>query len=1545
MLAKYAGWGGLADAFDPGKAAWKAEYEELKQLLNPEEYASAKASTTTSFYTPLPVMKAVYRALESFGLQNDAKILEPACGTGRFFGALPSFLKDAKLYGVEIDSIPARIAKKLYPAAHIRCDGFERVEYSDNRFDGVVGNVPFGNFGLADAKYDRYRFLIHDYFFAKSLDKVRPGGIVALITSAGTMDKKDNRVRKYLSDRAELIGAIRLPDSAFKSTGTRVTTDILFLQKREQLRSPEEETPEWVEITEEEYGINRYFEQHPEMILGKLELVSNEFGFSMECRLPEGMDLESALAGAVSRLHAEVPARSEDTELGTLEAPPEVKNFTFTMQDDLLYYREYDLLIPQKLKAAEQERVCGLCEIRDTVQELIRLQPLNVPDSELSGLRETLNEQYDRFVKKHGHINDSANTRLFRKDMDCNLLFALERKAEGGIYEKADIFSRRTVTPGKSLSEAETAQDALALSMNNEGKVDLEYMSSVYSKDCEEILAELGESLFLNPEKYDPEKPYQGWELAEEYLSGNVRTKLAEAQEAAKQHPELFTRNTVALEHNLPQWIEAGQIEARLGATWISKDYFTQFMVETFDTPPWMQGDGNRCVRIEYNSYNSRWTIYNKTDDTGIKAREIFGTKRANAYSILEDTLNLKTTEVKDKLDNGKYVLNPKETELARAKQTQIKNAFSQWVFKDPVRRRNLEQIYNNQFNAIRIRSYDGSQMTFPGLASSFIPRPHQKNAAARIVFGADNVLLDHKVGYGKTASTILGAYERIRLGLSNRAMFAVPNHVVGQYRDAIYSMYPDARTLIVTEADFEKANRQQFLSRIIYSDVDIIVLGHTQFERIMMSPEYQLYTLEKEVEELSSAIAGIKAQNGARFTIKQLESQREQLETNITRLQNMEKKDSLVTFEQMGVDALFVDEADMFKNCYIFSKLQNVAGVGTANSQRAADMLLKCRYLSEKGGKIVFSTGTPISNALSEMYVMQRYLQEETLHRYGIYHFDEWVSNFAEPTTSLELAPEGTGFRQRTRLSKYFNIPELMQLYRQIADVQLADIPEIIKPSIRGGEPEIVISQPSEELVDWVREGVIRCQAIRNRRIDPSEDNMLKFTMEARLASLDIRLLIPDAPFDPNCKVAQCANKLYQVYRDTMPEKGFQLVFCDSSTPNPGKFNVYAELKRLCAEKGIAESEIAFIHDAKNSKQRDTLFEKCRNGEIRVLIGSTEKCGAGTNIQNRLAALHHLDCPYRPRDIEQREGRALRQGNRYREIPIFRYVTERSFDAYLWNIVAVKQRFISQVRQGSSGQRTFEDKDEMLLSFEAVQAIATGNPLIMEKINLDNELSRLQLLKTEHRNQQFRLEDSIEKNTREIENIRQVIAKMEQDAAIVRKHSSSDTFRMTVNKIVYENREEAGAALLGIAVSQKERIMEKPICAGEYMGLKIVLFLNPFDRSVHVKVSGENSYVCDLNEASGTGTATRIDNVVKGLTESIVRKQNELKSVQQAIESAKAELGKPFPFEDDLVTGLERQAELNVLLTVEDDVKAAEPSGVKVVQEQEDELDLDMDI
>ena len=1405
--------------------------------------------------------------------------------------------------------------------------------------------MPFGNFKLNDKRYDKYNLLIHDYFFAKAIDKVRPKGIIAFITSKGTLDKQNADVRKYIAQRADLIGAIRLPNTAFKAlAGTDVTSDIIFLQKRENVNLEE---PDWIYIgkTSDGIPINQYFIEHPHMVLGNMVKVSGPFGEAYECQPYNEVDYEELLSQAILLLKAEYTeykqAELDHTQhQNILPADPDVRNYTFTVVDKKIYYRENSIMIQQDFKPKDTERIIGMHNIRIAARQLIEIQKNGCTDAELEQAQRELTCNYDRFVKMFGYINDNQNARVFNKDNDYNFISALENIDENGNCKKADIFCKRTINKIVEITSANNAHDALTLTINNRGFIDFEYMRGLYNKTYEEIIAELGDEIFLDPLNYDQNDISKGWVIKDEYLSGNdVRSKLTLAKAYAEKNPQLFSRNVAALEKIIPPLIEAGNIKVKLGTHWIDEKYFNQFMYELLGTPSWRRNDTPQGIYAKYNSYNSTWTIRNKSSDKSSNATQIYGTQRISAYAIIEESLNQKDVVIKDAIpyvtDSGKesvkYVVNSRETAIARAQQEKIRNAFQSWIFKDADRRADLVNKYNILFNSTVIRSYDGSRLSLPNLSPNFKPHKHQRDAVAKILSGG-NTLLGYVVGAGKTASMIMGAYEQIRLGKATKCMFAVPNHITKQFAHDIYSLYPDAKALIVTDKDFEKSNRQRFLSRIAFSDVNMIVIGHSQFERIMMSPIYQKRIIEKQIDDILSAISQVQMEKGERFTIKQLEAEKKKLETKIEKLMDTSKKDSFITFEELGIDSIFIDEAHNYKNCAVFSKMRNVAGIGNSDSQKAMDMLMKTTYFNENHLPITFATGTPISNTMTEMYVMQRYLQPDTLIKAGIRCFDEWASIFGETQTALELAPEGNGYRLKTRFSKFHNLPELMQMFKQVADIRTSDMVKLSVPKIAGGTPHIITVQPTEDLLDWIRQGVQRCQDIRNRVVTPDVDNMLKFTLEAKLAGLDLRILNPQSPFNPNGKIAVCAKKIYMHYSETNADKGVQIVFCDSSTPNSERFNAYDELKRLCIEQGIKADEVAFIHDAKSDKEKEELFSKCRNGEIRVLIGSTAKCGAGTNIQERLIALHHLDCPYRPSDIEQREGRILRQGNNYPEVHIYRYVTEKSFDAYLWNILVTKQRFISQIMTSKSPQRESEDIDEAVLSFEAVKAQASGDPRIIEKMNVDNEVSKLQILKAAHLNQIYQLQDElIHKYPPQIERLKQMQQSIKDDIILRNNNPASDEFQIKIYDTIFDNRENAGKLI--IALANKVTDKSPDLFLGLYRGFKLSLHFNQFTSLAEIFVDANGHYIADLNPSNGYGNIIRIENIIKGLEDKLEKVNQNLAELMQSKQTAEAAIARPFEQEDELQRLLVRQAELNSDLDLTETADIIDESDLELAQ------------
>ncbi len=1401
VLAKYVGWGGLPMAFDESNAAWAEEFKELYESLSPEEYRAAKESTLTAFYTPPVVIKAIYEALERLGF-SQGNILEPAVGTGNFFGMLPEIMQGSKLYGVELDSISGRIAKLLYPDADIQIKGYEETSFPDDFFDVAVGNVPFGAYKVLDRKYDRHGFFIHDYFLAKTIDQLRPGGVAAFITSKGTMDKASPAVRKYLAERADLLGAVRLPDHIFKaSAGTRVTADILFLQKRQGVSR---ENPEWLETAENESGIrmNRYFLSHPEMVLGKMEQVSGPFGMEAVCRALEGEDLRQRLSEAMRNIKGSIlPAESRglepEGEEKSIPADPKVRNYSYTVIGGKIYYRENSLMNPVKLPAATAERVKGMVEIREVVRELIALQmEENATDEAIQELQVKLNQVYDAYTEKYGVIGSNANKRAFSEDSSYCLLCSLEElKEDGTLKRKADMFTKRTIKKAAAVTSVETALEALAVSLNEKAKVDLPYMSGLTGKPQNKIAAELAGVIFKNP--------VTGvWENADEYLSGNVREKLKTARAFAENHPE-YTSNVRALEQVQPVDLDASEIEVRIGATWIAPEIYLDFMKELLQTPGHLAG---RVIDVWYSSASGTWNISGKNADSdrNVLATVTYGTSRANAYKILEDTLNLKDMRIYDRIQDAEgkevRVLNKKETMLAAQKQDAMKEAFKDWIFKDRGRREKLCAIYNEHFNSIRPREYDGSHLTFPGMNPEIELRPHQKNAVAHQLYG-DNVLLAHVVGSGKTYEMVAAAMESKRLGLAQKSLFVVPNHLTEQWGAEFLQLYPGANILVATKRDFEPANRKKFCARIAMGNYDAVIIGHSQFERIPLSEERQQRMIEKQVEELEVEIQVAKLdRDGGYYTVKQLEKTKKGLRRRLELLNNKGKKDDVVTFEELGVDRLYVDEAHYYKNAFLYTKMRNVAGIAQNEAQKSADMFNKCQYLDEiTGGKgITFATGTPVSNSMTELYTMQRYLQYGKLKRMGLGHFDSWASTFGEVVTSIELAPEGTGYRAKSRFARFYNIPELMSMFKEIADIKTADQLELPVPE---AEYETVVLKPSEYQKEIVASLGERAEVIRDGGVDSSVDNMLKVTNDGRKLALDQRLVNPVLPDDGDSKICACVEKSFAIWKETAPKRSSQIIFCDLSTPKgDGTFNVYDDLKKKLIAKGVPEAEIAFIHDANTEAKKTELFSKVKSGQVRFLLGSTAKMGAGTNVQDRLIALHHLDVGWKPSDLEQREGRIIRQGNMNKKVHIYRYVTEGTFDSYMWQLIESKQKFISQIMTSKSPVRSCEDVDDTALSYAEVKALATGNPAIKEKMALDVEISKLKLLKANFVSSHYRLEDDIAKL------YPKKIAELEARAKAYgmdvvywtgAREAARKKFSMEVGGKVYTDKKEAGRALL----------------------------------------------------------------------------------------------------------------------------------------------------
>ncbi|MDU3305744.1 MAG: DEAD/DEAH box helicase family protein [Lachnospiraceae bacterium] len=1520
ILSRYVGWGGLADAFDETKAAWETEYLELKTVLTPEEYAAARASTLNAHYTQPIVIESMYQVLENLGFTK-GNILEPSMGVGNFFGMIPENLNQSKLYGVELDSISGRIAKLLYPDANIQIKGFEKTDYPNDFFDVAIGNVPFGAYKVNDRQYDRYNFMIHDYFLAKTIDQLRPGGVAALITTKGTMDKASPEVRKYLAERADLLGAIRLPNTAFKANaGTEVSADILFFQKRESLTK---EMPEWINLDSDVNGIkvNQYFVQHPEMILGEMKEVSGPYGMETTCAPMEGADLELQLQEAVKHIKGSMaPAVDVETELDempeSIPADPNVRNYSYTVVDDQVYYRVNSLMNQVKMPAVTAERVKGMVAIRDTVRELIALQmEENVTDEEIQKQQEKLNQVYDTYTVKYGVIGSNANKRAFSDDSSYCLLCSLEDLNEDGtLKRKADMFTKRTIKKAVAVTSVETATEALALSLNERAKVDLPYMAELTGKTEEKITEELVGVIFKNPLT-------DQWESGDEYLSGNVRDKLNTARTFAESHPE-FTPNVRALEAVQPRDLETSEIEVRVGATWIEPSDYQDFMVELLHTPWYL---AQKEIQVKFSEVNGEWRITGKNADSpqNAFAYATYGTERANAYKILEDTLNLKDVRIYDKSvnENGDEirVLNKKETMLASQKQDAMKAAFKDWIFKDQQRRERLVKVYNERFNSIRPREYDGSHLTFPGMNPEIELRPHQKNAVAHQLYG-DNVLLAHVVGAGKTYEMVAAAMESKRLGLSQKNLFVVPNHLTEQWGAEFLQLYPGANILVATKKDFEPANRKKFCARIAMGNYDAIIIGHSQFERIPISDERQEAMLRKQIDDLEMAIQSARyEQDGGRYTVKQIEKTRKTLQTRLEKLNQKEKKDQVVTFEELGVDHLYVDEAHSYKNAFLYTKMRNVAGIAQNEAQKSADMFNKCQYLDEiTGGKgITFATGTPISNSMTELYVMQRYLQNSKLQNMGLGLFDSWASTFGEVVTSIELAPEGTGYRAKSRFARFYNIPELMNMFKEIADIKTSDQ---LKLPVPEAEYETVVLKPTEQQKEIVESLGERAEVVRNGGVDASVDNMLKITNDGRKLALDQRLVNELLPDNPESKIAVCAEKSYEIWKDTAAQKSAQLIFCDLSTPKgDGSFNVYDDLKQKLIEKGVPEKEIAFIHDANTEAKKTELFGKVKSGQVRFLIGSTAKMGAGTNVQDRLIALHHLDIGWKPSDLEQREGRIIRQGNHNKKVHIFRYVTESTFDSYMWQLIENKQKFISQIMTSKAPVRSCEDVDEAALSYAEVKALATGNPAVKEKMALDVDVAKLKLLKANHMNNQYRLEDDIARNfPLQIAKLTEIIDSYKADIAHFSEHKITDPeqFSMEISGKVFTEKKEAGAALL--AVCKDIKSVDAAMDIGSYQGFNMRIQFDSWSKEFILSVKHESVAKVRLG-ADALGNIIRINNLLESYPEKLAEAEQRLETVQEQMTNAKEEVGKPFPKEEELNQKLERLSELNALLNMDE--------------------------
>ena len=1523
ILSKYVGWGGLPDVFDESKDNWSEEYNELKEILTDEEYKSARASTLTAFYTPPVVINAIYDTLKSMGVEQ-ANILEPSCGTGNFLGMLPQEMQSSKLYGVELDSISGKIAKQLYQKANIKVQGYEKADLPDSFFDIAIGNVPFGDFKVNDKRYDKNNFLIHDYFFAKTLDKVRPGGVIAFITSKGTMDKASPEVRKYLAQRADLLGAIRLPDNTFtKNAGTKVTSDIIFLQKRENLTDI---MPDWVYLDRDENNItmNKYFVDNPDMILGKMEMVSTAYGYDSTCKAEEDTNLEEQLNYAITNIHGELQNNSIENEIEqedtSIPAIPTVKNYSYAIVDDKLYFRENSKMILQdELPLTAQNRIKGLILLREQVRELIDFQMEDYSDEEIHIAQAKLNELYDRFTKEYGLINSRANETAFSNDSSYFLLCSLEKlDGEGKFIGKADMFTKRTIKAKKEIKEVDTSDEALILSIQEKAKVDLDYMSELTGKDKETIINELTGVIFKVPIE-------ENYVTADEYLSGNVREKLKIAESQLNEHPE-YQINIDNLKEVIPQDLTASEIGIKLGSTWIPPEVVRQFIFELLDTPRYAQWD----IKVKYSNITAEWYIENKSSDRdNVKAYSVYGTPRINAYKIIEQTLNLKDVKIFDTIidEDGRKqrVLNRKETAIASAKQDTIKEEFLNWVWEDPDRRSKLVRLYNDKFNSIRPREYDGSHIDFVGMNPEIKLRPHQLNAIAHVLYG-NNVLLAHEVGAGKTFEMVAAAMESKRLGLCNKSLFVVPNHIIEQFASEFLQLYPSANILVATKKDFETKNRKKFCSRIATGDFDAVIIGHSQFERIPMSIERQQELLQEQIDDITRGIADVKSNHGENYTIKQMEKTKRTLETRLEKLNKQERKDDVVTFEELGVDKLFVDEAHNYKNLFLYTKMRNVGGLAQTEAQKSSDLFMKCRYLDEiTGGKgTVFATGTPVSNSMAELYTMQRYLQYGELRKNELEHFDNWASTFGETVTAIELAPEGTGYRAKTRFAKFHNLPELMAMFKEVADIQTAETLNLPTPEF---ENINVVVKPSEIQEDMVKDLGERADRIRSGSVDATVDNMLKITNEGRKLALEQRLMNPLLPDSDTSKVNSCCENVYKIWSENSDKKSTQLVFCDLSTPKDMKgyekeefTDVYNELKTKLIEKGIPEEEIAFIHEADNETKKKELFSKVRQGEVRVLMGSTSKMGAGTNVQDKLIALHHLDCAWKPSDLTQRNGRMIRQGNENEKVFVYSYVTEKTFDAYMYQLVEQKQKFISQIMTSKTPARTMEDIDEKALSYGEIKALATGNPLILEKTNLDSEISKLKLLRQNFMNQKYALQDKVLKHyPEEITRLNNKIAAMEEDTIKLQEYTKPnlDGFSpMIIDGKEYSEKADAGKKLLECTQLLKSMEVKE---IGEYRGFKMEISFDSVTRNIKLKLKNKFSYTIDLGVDAG-GNIIRINNCLENIARDIPLEREKLDNTKLQLENAKIESQKEFPQEQELKDKQRKLDSINAELKINDD-------------------------
>ena len=1539
ILSQYVGWGGLADAFDETKENWSEEFKELYTTLSPEEYEQARASTLTAHFTPPVVIKAMYKALSNMGF-TQGNILEPSCGIGNFMGLMPESMSESKMYGVEIDSITGRIAQQLYQKNSVAIQGYENSEIPDSFFDVAIGNVPFGDFKLLDKKYNKHNFLIHDYFFAKTLDKVRPGGVIAFITSSGTMDKRTSKVRRYIAQRSDLIGAVRLPNNTFKkNAGTEVTADILFLQKRERMTDI---MPEWVNVGQHETGqpINQYFLDNPDMVMGKLKEVSGPFGPELTCEPNDDISLAEQLNGAIQNINAQITEYefddiSNDEEV-TIPADPAVRNFSFTVVDGSIYFRENSIMRKVELNATAENRVKGMIELRDCVRTLIEYQTENYSDDEIKAQQAKLNTLYDNYTKKYGLINSRGNSLAFSEDSSYFLLCSLEILDEYGELErKADMFTKRTIRAKHEVTKVDTADEALAVSLAEKAKIDIAFMEKLSSKTEQQLYEDLHGVIFLNPEheispEYEPK-----YLTADEYLSGNVREKLSQAEQFSKDSSE-YRINAEYLEKVQPKDLTPGEISVKLGTTWIPEKYIEEFAFELLSPNYYAQSK----IEVKYSNLTGEWNIQGKSADKGVKATNTYGTSRISAYKIIEDSLNLRDVRIFDYIydENGNKVakLNIKETTIAQQKQASIKQAFEDWIWKDPDRRDDLCKIYNVRFNSIRPREYDGSHITFNGINPEITLRKHQKDAVARIMYGG-NSLLGHVVGAGKTWTMVAAAMESRRLGLCNKSLFVVPNHLTEQWASEFLQLYPAANILVATKKDFEMKNRKKFCGRIATGDYDAVIIGHSQFEKIPMSAERQKTILQNQLNEILDGIAEAKAENAERYTVKQMEKTKRGLEAKIKKLNDQERKDDVVTFEEIGVDRVFVDEAHFYKNLFLYTKMRNVGGIAQTEAQKSSDLFMKTQYLDElTGGKgVIFATGTPVSNSMVELYTMQRYLQYKSLQERGLQHFDSWASTFGETVSAMELAPEGSGYRMKTRFAKFFNLPELIAMFKEVADIQTADMLNLPVPEV---EYHNEVAEPTQFQKDMVADLGERAEAVRNRSVDPSVDNMLKITNDGRKLALDQRMINPMLPDDETSKVSVCADRVYDIWKDTADRKATQLLFCDLSTPkSDGTFSVYNSIREKLLQKGIPENEVAFIHDANTEVKKDELFKKVRSGDVRVLLGSTSKMGAGTNVQKLLYASHDLDCPWRPADLEQRAGRIIRQGNTNEKVHIYRYVTKGTFDTYMWQTVEQKQKFISQIFTSKSPVRVADDIDPTALSFAEIKALSTGNPHIKEKMELDMEVSKLKLIKSSFMSQIYDLEDKVVKfYPKQIAEIAARIKSLEKDIETVKQYpKAEDKFNtMTIDGFGYFEKEKAGNALIERC---KKMTSEEPVNIGDYRGFSMELSFDSFQKLFYVTLVGSLSHKVELG-TDVFGNIQRIDNALDGFEKRLEFEKEKLANTNTQYETAKVEAKRAFPQEAELQEKTKRLAAVEALLKMDkkdDNVIDTDVSDAEVPQQK----------